>query len=104
DLLVRDCTEFADTGRYLEGYAITGARLLPLSVPARMLIADDDPIIPVGDLARLAPAPLLRIRRTAHGGHCGFLLRPMAHAWSDYYVLRQFAGFQADAAAAIAAA
>jgi predicted alpha/beta-fold hydrolase len=102
DHLVRACTEFADMACYLEGYAITGARLLPLSVPARVLIAEDDPIIPAGDLARLAPTPLLRVRRTAHGGHCGFLRWPMAHAWSDHYVLAQFAAFQAEAASAAA--
>lgn len=104
DGLVRTCTDFADMRCYLDGYAIVGARLLPLSVPARLLIADDDPIIPIGDLARLAPNPMLRVRRTRHGGHCGFLLRPMAHAWSDRYALQQFRGFQLDAATAAATA
>jgi uncharacterized protein len=97
DVLVRDCTDFANTASYLDGYAITGARLLTLSVPARVLIADDDPIIPAADLARLAPSPLLRVRRTAHGGHCGFLRWPMTHAYADRFVLEQFAAFQ-DAA------
>jgi len=98
DELVRRCTGFADIACYLDGYAITGGRLLPLRVPARMLVADDDPIIPAADLARMAPAPLLHIEHTAHGGHCGFLRGLMAHAWSDYYVLREFASFR-DAAA-----
>jgi predicted alpha/beta-fold hydrolase len=93
DVLVRDCTEFADSTSYLDGYAITGARLLTLRVPARILAAADDPIIPAADLARLAPTPLLQVTRTAHGGHCGFLTRLLAPAWSDQFALEQFASF-----------
>ena len=49
DALVRECTEFADSACYLDGYSITGARLQTLAVPARILIADDDPMIPIAD-------------------------------------------------------
>ena len=93
DVLVRDCTEFADSTSYLDGYAITGARLLTLRVPARILAAADDPIIPAADLARLAPTPLLPVTRPAHGGHGGFLTRLLAPAWSDQFALEQFASF-----------
>ncbi len=68
DALVRECTDFADIACYLDGYSITGARLQTLSVPARILIADDDPMIPASDQVRLAPTPCLtryayRLRR-----------------------------------------
>ena len=93
DVLVRECTDFADSAAYLDGYAITGARLQTLSVPARILAADDDPIIPAAGLVRLSPTPLLRITRTAHGGHCGFLSGILAPAYADLYALGQFARF-----------
>lgn len=93
DVLVRERTAFADSAAYLDGYSITGARLLTLSVPARILAADDDPIIPAADLARLAPTPLLRVMRTQHGGHCGFLSGPLARAYSDRYTAAQFDAF-----------
>ncbi|MBS0386975.1 MAG: alpha/beta fold hydrolase [Proteobacteria bacterium] len=93
DVLVRERTAFADSAAYLDGYAITGARLLTLSVPARILAADDDPIIPAADLDRLAPTPLLRITRTARGGHCGFLPGPLARSYADQFTLRQFDSF-----------
>jgi len=95
DELVRAHTEFADVDSYLDGYAITGGRLLTLQVPARILAAADDPIIPAADLARLAPAQLLQVERTAHGGHCGFLGSLFAPAWCDQYVLEQFGTFPA---------
>ena len=93
DVLVRERTAFADSAAYLDGYSITGARLLPLAVPARILAADDDPIIPAGDLDRLAPTPLLRITRTTHGGHCGFLPGLLARAYADQFTIREFDSF-----------
>ena len=93
DVLVRERTAFADSAAYLDGYSITGARLQTLTVPARILAADDDPIIPAVDLNRLALTPLLRITRTAHGGHCGFLSGMLARAYSDEFAARQFESF-----------
>jgi predicted alpha/beta-fold hydrolase len=90
DVLVRECTDFPDLACYLDGYAITGARLLSLGVPAHILAADDDPIIPGADLTRLAPTPLLRITRCDGGGHCGFLTGLIASAYSDQFALEQF--------------
>ncbi|HEV7432532.1 MAG TPA: hypothetical protein VGN77_05775, partial [Steroidobacteraceae bacterium] len=93
DALVRECTDFADISCYLDGYSITGARLQTLGVPAHILIADDDPMIPEADQARVAPTPCLRITRTTHGGHCGFLTRLLAPAYCDQFALAQFARF-----------
>jgi len=93
DALVRVCTEFADSACYLDGYAITGARLQTLSVPARILMADDDPMIPIADQARLAQTPLLVTTRTAHGGHCGYLTRLFGPAYSDQFAMEQFARY-----------
>ena len=90
DVLVRERTDFPDLACYLDGYAITGARLLPLSVPARILAAADDPIIPAADLSRLAPTPLLRVSRCERGGHCGFLTGLYASAYCDQFTLEQF--------------
>ena len=95
DELVCAHTDFADMASYLAGYAITGGRLLTLGVPARILAAVDDPIIPADDLARLAPAALLQVARTAHGGHCGFLTSLFGPAFCDQYVLEQFEHFSA---------
>jgi hypothetical protein len=93
DALVRVCTEFADSACYLDGYSITGARLLTLGVPARILIADDDPMIPPADQVRLTPTSCLRIARTIRGGHCGFLTSLLGVAYSERFVAEQFAGF-----------
>lgn len=85
--LVLAHTEFADLESYLAGYAITGARLADLRVPAVILTAADDPMIPARDLARLARPEALRVVTTRHGGHCGFLEHLGPTTWVDRFVL-----------------
>ena len=93
DVLVRTYAGFATMQAYLEGYAITGARLLTLGVPAGVLLADDDPIIPVDDHQHLARTPWLEVLRTAHGGHCGFLEDWRGNSFADRFVLARFARY-----------
>ena len=77
---------FADLWSYFRGYAITGERLAALRVPATIVTALDDPIIPADDLARLAKNPALRIVTTETGGHCGFFESPRRGGWIDRFV------------------
>ncbi|MFQ5635324.1 MAG: YheT family hydrolase [Gammaproteobacteria bacterium] len=84
---VRNYTEFPDLRTYLRGYALTGDRLAGLSVPSTMLLAEDDPVIPVADIERIARPGCLRVRTTPSGGHCGFIVDYQLTSWSDQYVL-----------------
>lgn len=83
-------TGFPDLDAYLRGYAITGDRLAGLEIPADVLLADDDPVIPVADVAALAPAAALTVHRSAHGGHCGFMQGYRLQSWLDDFVARAF--------------
>jgi len=87
DHFVRHYTEYSDMPTYLRGYALTGERLSGLRVPSIMLLAEDDPVIPVGALDRVARPACLRIDTTSYGGHCGFIEDYRLKSWSDRYVL-----------------
>jgi hypothetical protein len=87
---VRTSTEFPSLEAYLDGYALTGSRLAGLRVPARLLLAQDDPIIPAVDLGRLARPDGLEIVSTRYGGHCGFIDRMRAASFADRMVVEQF--------------
>jgi predicted alpha/beta-fold hydrolase len=87
--LVARHTTFPGMQQYLDGYAITGDRLSTLAAPATILSAEDDPIIPASDLARLAQHPLLQVVRQRHGGHMGFITSPLAPSWIDEFVLQR---------------
>lgn len=92
--LVTACTDFPDLAAYLNGYAVTGDRLATLRVPASVLLAEDDPIVPAADLARLAASPLLTVVRTRYGGHCGFTSGVAGPSAADQFVLQQFERFE----------
>ncbi len=88
--LVETFTEYNSTLEYLSGYALVGDAMASLSVPTLILAAADDPIIPVGDLARLAKAPSLTIDIQRYGGHCGFLEDLSGPSWADHRVAAWF--------------
>ncbi|HLK71783.1 MAG TPA: alpha/beta fold hydrolase, partial [Steroidobacteraceae bacterium] len=71
--LVHTHTDFADLDAYLRAYDITGSRLAAVAVPCSVLLAEDDPMVPAADLARLARTERLCVWRSRFGGHCGFL-------------------------------
>jgi len=85
--LVRRHSEFATLEEYLNGYSITGERLASLAVPAHILTSLDDPMIPVGGLARLARPAALRVTVTRYGGHCGFIESLAGLTWAERFVL-----------------
>jgi len=90
--LVLRYTDFPDLKTYLRGYAIVGEALATLAVPARVICALDDPIIPAADLARLANSAQLAVSTTRHGGHCGFLDSLTGPSWADREILALLSG------------
>lgn len=90
DYFVRRYTPFADLESYLAGYTVTGERLRALAVPTRLLMSEDDPVIPVGAVGRLARTPLLAVDRSRFGGHCGFVTDWRLGTWVDDYLVGAF--------------
>jgi uncharacterized protein len=85
--LVRRFTEFTSLEEYLNGYSIVGDTLASLAVPAHIITSADDPIIPAGDLSRLARTSCLKVTVTSRGGHCGFLERLYAPSWVEHRII-----------------
>ena len=87
DYFVRHYTEFPDLHEYLRGYALTDGRLRQLQMPARILLAEDDPVIPIADIDRVAVSAHLQIVRSRYGGHCGFIGGYDLQGWVDGYIV-----------------
>jgi predicted alpha/beta-fold hydrolase len=71
--MVERHTQFGSLDNYFDGYSIAGDRLASLRVPASILMAADDPVIPVEAFRALRLPPSAHLEIAAHGGHCGFL-------------------------------
>jgi uncharacterized protein len=87
-------TEFPSLDAYLDGYSLTGNTLAGLTVPSRLILADDDPVIPSADLAHVARSDALEITMVPRGGHCGFVESFLLRSWLDRQLLAELACFE----------
>lgn len=87
EFFVERYTEFDSLDQYLSGYAVTGDVLGRLRVSTRIILAADDPVIPVADLDQVAPSPSLEVSLARRGGHCGFVDEAFGPTWIDREVV-----------------
>jgi predicted alpha/beta-fold hydrolase len=85
--MVERHTDFGTLENYFDGYALTGDRLAPLDLPATILTAEDDPIIPVADFRELRLAPTSELVIVPHGGHCGFIRDASLRSWAEDFLV-----------------
>jgi predicted alpha/beta-fold hydrolase len=90
--MVRKFTQYDSLEEYLNGYSITGDKLASLKVPASVITACDDPLIPVNGLQRLPKLASLTVTVTRHGGHCGFFDRLAGPTWLESRILADLTG------------
>lgn len=83
--LVLQHTEFGSVENYLDGYSVAHDRLMDLHVPATLVAAVDDPIIPVSDYAELSLPRHVELKILPQGGHCGFIENFSLISWIEDY-------------------
>lgn len=81
--MVEGYTRFQQLGAYLDGYSIVGDRLTGLKVPATIVTASDDPVIPIVDYHNLKLPESVEVILTDHGGHCGFIENWRLKSWVE---------------------
>ncbi|HJT99050.1 MAG TPA: alpha/beta hydrolase, partial [Rhodanobacteraceae bacterium] len=84
--LVLRHTDFGSLENYLEGYSIAGDALCALRMPATILTAADDPVIPVADFRALALPPHVELDIAPYGGHCGFIRDFSLRSFTEDYI------------------
>jgi predicted alpha/beta-fold hydrolase len=88
--MVRRHTDYESLEAYLDGYSLAGDALAAMPVPATILTARDDPVIPVADFERLALPPNIELDIARYGGHCGFIRGWDMTSFSDDYIAARF--------------
>lgn len=81
DRLLQRHVGFASVREYYDGYSLLGETLRELSVPSEILLAEDDPIVPISDALLLPDNPSLHITSSKYGGHCGFIASWSGRRW-----------------------
>lgn len=84
--MVERHTDFGTIDAYFDGYSIAGDRLTALAVPADILMAEDDPVIPFGDFARWQLPATARLETAQWGGHCGFIENAACDGFAERWV------------------
>jgi len=84
--LVLRHTDFGTLENYLDGYSIAGATLAPLRIPATILTAADDPVIPIADFHALELPPQVELDIAEYGGHCGFISNFALGSFTSDYI------------------
>ncbi|MFC3551907.1 YheT family hydrolase [Lysobacter cavernae] len=82
-------TDFGTLERYFDGYSIAGDRLAALQVPASILMAADDPVIPVAGFDELRLPPSARLEIAPWGGHCGFLESARLDGFAERWIAQR---------------
>ena len=82
-LFIPSHTIYDNVDDYFAAYSLVGDRLSALALPAYLVTAEDDPIIPVADLARIDANRNLHIETHRYGGHCGFIENLAARSWAE---------------------
>ena len=79
-------TDFGSLENYLGGYSIERDALSTLRVPATILTAADDPVIPVAEFRELKLAVDSELTIVPHGGHCGFIRDLSLRSWAEDFI------------------
>lgn len=81
--MVAGYTDFGHLDHYLRGYSIAGDGLAGLAVPATIVTATDDPVIPISDYHTLKVPSGVEVILAEHGGHCGFIENWRLTSWIE---------------------
>ncbi|HEY5852025.1 MAG TPA: alpha/beta fold hydrolase [Lysobacter sp.] len=87
--MVERHTDFGTLERYFDGYSIAGDRLSALQVPASILMAQDDPVIPVDGFHALTLPGSARLEIAPWGGHCGFLESASLDGFAERWIAQR---------------
>lgn len=90
--MVERYTDFGTLDRYFDGYSIAGDRLAGLQVPASILMAEDDPVIPVAGFRALRLPASSSLEISPWGGHCCFIESARLDGFAERWIAQRLAG------------
>ena len=80
----------ATASSYFAAYALNGHNLKRMEAPCRIIMVEDDPVIPIESSAALADLEGLTLEVVPFGGHCGFISDYRLNSWLDGRLVELF--------------
>jgi predicted alpha/beta-fold hydrolase len=90
EALVLRHTDFKSLQQYLDGYSVAGDTMQAMQIPATILTAKNDPVIPVASFEKLELPPNVELDIATYGGHCGFIRDWGMTSFTDDYIAARF--------------
>ena len=90
DALLEKYSDFPTAQAYFDAYAVMGAAIADINIPATIVTAQDDPIIPIKDFYDLELNKDSRLLIHPHGGHNGFITGFKLQSWYENMIIRLF--------------
>ena len=79
-----------DAITYFSSFALVGDRLKGLEIPAYIISAENDPILPRADLSKIPQIDNLTVELHPNGGHCGFISDLKGKSWIEGRLVQIF--------------
>lgn len=79
-------TDYGSIDAYFDAYHIDVAALGACGVAVDVLMAADDPVVPLVDFDALARQANVRLELAANGGHCGFIEDWAMHGYGERWI------------------
>lgn len=83
---------YPDSDTYFSGYQIKPEQLAEMAIDSQIIMAADDPVIPVDDFFSIEEHEKLKLQLFAHGGHCGFIENWRLQPFTNRLITADLAG------------
>ncbi len=90
DFLLDKYSDFESAQDYFDAYAVMGSAIAEVNIPATIITAADDPIIPASDFYDLAVNETVQLVILPHGGHNGFIIGFHLGSWYEAQLVLLF--------------
>jgi len=90
DAMLHDYSDYGSSKDYFRQYSVVKQAIKDITVPATVIMAADDPIIPVEDFYRLKTNDRTTMAIQPYGGHNGFIDGLYLQGWYEQRMLMIF--------------
>tara|TARA_R110002167_G_scaffold49632_9_gene145386 strand:+ start:1144 stop:2133 length:990 start_codon:yes stop_codon:yes gene_type:complete len=90
DILITTQTPFTSVQDYFDSYTLYPNIIKSSNIKTDILLAADDPVIPINGSSDFFSTDTFKLRVSDHGGHCGFIQNWRLESWVDQELLHLF--------------